>query len=102
MVPPVTGETLPKFEVFNVGSGVATSIAELFRLVTHHCQNDDDRIPFHANFDPTKPTGRTCIVLDCNKALDVLVWIPKVPLVKGIRKTYEWLKCKLGDLEELP
>jgi GDP-L-fucose synthase len=79
------------YEVFNVGSGTATTIRELAETVVATCANGSDWRP-NIRFDPLKPTANTSLALESSKARDILGWKPKVSLPEGIAKTYEWLK----------
>ncbi len=79
---------LEGFNIFNIGSGVETSILDLLNMISS--------ILGQKNISPIyKPRRRHEIYrikADISKAREILNWSPKVPLEDGIRRTIEWYK----------
>ena len=74
--------------VFNVGSGAATSVAELHercRAVT-----GDDRPP---RVEPAREGDIRHSMLDVSLAERELGWRPQVGLDEGLRRTWEWIQA---------
>ncbi len=74
---------------FNIGSGVATSVAELHgrcRAVT-----GDDRPPSQA---PPRDGDVLHSVLDVSLAARELGWEPHVGLDDGLRRTWDWMQLR--------
>ena len=73
------------FELFNVGAGHGVSISDLVsKIITASGQS------LEIDFDLTKPTIKTSINLNCDKAKKMLGWKPETSLEKGIEKTIAW------------
>jgi UDP-glucose 4-epimerase len=72
---------------FNVGTGVETSIGELYRLVASAC-----RIDAPPRFGPGKPGEQRRSVLDPSRAQTALGLAEVVPLAEGMRATSEWFR----------
>lgn len=74
--------------IFNVGSGIGTSLNELLSTM---------RTVTRAKLDVHYSAGRSvdvpANVLGCSRARRHLGWQPEVPLAEGIRRTYEWLRA---------
>jgi UDP-glucose 4-epimerase len=73
--------------VFNVGTGVETSVRELYDLVAAAC--DVDAPP---RFAPAKPGEQRRSVLDVSLAREALGLSQLVPLDAGMRATAEWFR----------
>ncbi len=73
--------------VFNVGTGLETSVNELYGLVAAAC--DVDAPPRYA---PGKPGEQRRSVLDPSRAREVLGLTELVPLEGGMRATAEWFR----------
>jgi UDP-glucose 4-epimerase len=73
--------------VFNVGSGVETSVAELHA----QCRSvaGDDRPP---RLEPPREGDVLHSVLDVTLIGQRLGWRPDVPLGDGLRRTWDWLR----------
>jgi UDP-glucose 4-epimerase len=71
--------TAPATGVFNVGTGVGTSIAELARLMLSAAGQPGRPIE-----STRSSTGRSCIVVDASTTTDVFGWRPGVSLSQGI------------------
>lgn len=75
------------FEVFNVGLGEAISIKELVKKIVAGSGKN-----LVIEYDKSKPTIDTKLVLDVRKAQEKTGWVPRVSLEEGIQKTIEWYK----------
>ena len=73
--------------VFNVGTGVETSVRELYGLVAAACGCD---VP--PRFGPAKPGEQRRSVLDPSRARETLGLTELVPLEGGMRATAEWFR----------
>lgn len=77
--------------VFNIGSGVGTSLIELIGIIEQvlghkmQCEHAPDR-----GFDV--PVN----VLNIDRAINCLHWRPKTTLREGIQKTFQWKKAMMG------
>jgi len=76
-----------KFELYAVGLGGATSVADLVKKIIQHSGKK-----LTMTYDKSKPTIKTTLYLDCSKAKQELGWEPKVSLDEGIQKTMDWYK----------
>ncbi|NHN60116.1 MULTISPECIES: NAD-dependent epimerase/dehydratase family protein [Halorussus] len=87
-------------EIYNVGTGVATSIKELAKLVVESTNLDRDIV--FEDIEPGEeskqverdrlPQELEKMVLDPSKAKQKLDWEPQVNLREGLSLQYEWLK----------
>jgi UDP-glucose 4-epimerase len=75
--------------VFNVGSGVATSVRELHERC--RAVSGDERPPRQA---PPREGDVVRSVLDVSLAAAELGWRPEVSLDEGLRATWEWLRAR--------
>ena len=73
--------------VYNVGTGVETSVRELYGFVAAACGVDTP-----PRFGPGKPGEQRRSVLDPSRARDVLGLTGLVPLDAGMRATAEWFR----------
>ena len=71
----------------NVGSGIETSINELFKLVSEITGYVES-----AEYLESRPNEINHMNLDCNRAKNYLQWVPKTSLAEGIKKTVSFLK----------
>ena len=73
-------------EIINVGTGYDISIKELTEVIA-------EVVGYTGNirWDTSKPNGTPRKVMNVDKLLD-LGWKPKVDIVEGLNKTYEWFK----------
>ena len=76
-----------KFELYTVGLGAATSVADLVKKIIAHSGKK-----LTMTYDKTKPTIKTTLYLDCSKAKQELGWEPKISIDEGIQKTMDWYK----------
>jgi UDP-glucose 4-epimerase len=72
--------------VFNIGSGVETSVLELHERC--RAVSGDDRTPLQA---PPREGDVRRNVLDVSLADRELGWRPEVSLAEGLRRTWDWL-----------
>jgi len=77
-------------EVFNIGSGIETSINHLARMIL--TLNGNNLEPRHIDRRDIDNIRRR--VLNIEKIRHTLRWIPTTTLEKGLEKTYSWLKSK--------
>jgi GDP-L-fucose synthase len=77
--------------IVNIGWGQDVTIRDLAELVMSVIGYDGRVV-----FDSTKPDGTPRKVLDVSRLLD-LGWQPRIPLKKGIERTYAWFKEHLAE-----
>lgn len=73
--------------IFNVGTGVETSVRELYGLVAAACG-----VEAPPRFGPAKPGEQRRSVLDVSLAREALGLTQVVPLDAGMRATAEWFR----------
>jgi UDP-glucose 4-epimerase len=73
--------------VFNVGTGVATSVLELYRAIV--AATGIEREPEHVD---ARLGELQRSVLDASAAERELGWSPAVSLAEGLRRTWEWVQ----------
>jgi len=83
----VVKKSLGKFQLINIGSGSAISIKELVRKIIKISGKEKT-----IKFQHDKPTIKTSVILNYDKATKLLNWKPKVSLDMGIMKTIDWFK----------
>lgn len=71
--------------IFNIGTGIETSITMVFKQIKTIFNSSLQEI-----FCQAKPGEQRRSVIDCTKAGAVLHWQPEVPLIDGLKKTYEY------------
>lgn len=74
-------------ETVNIGSGVETTVNDLYRLMAAAADYPGD--PHRA---PERPGDLLRNALDISKAERVLEWKPWTPLAEGLRATIAWFK----------
>jgi UDP-glucose 4-epimerase len=74
--------------VYNVGSGIETSIAELADSVLVAL----DRSPgeYEVRTGPTQPGDQRRAAANVTALRDATAWVPKIPLEAGLRRTVTW------------
>ena len=77
--------------VYNVGTGIETSVNDLFRIVV-----DLTKVEFKEVHGPAKRGEQARSVIDCAKLQRTLGWEPKVELREGLRRTVEFFRDGLG------
>jgi UDP-glucose 4-epimerase len=80
----------PGSDVFNVGTGVETSVNELFREINALTGNGVEEV--HV---PAKPGEQQRSVLDARKAEHELGWRSEVSLREGLGQTIEWFRQRV-------
>ena len=75
------------YELYNVGCGYATKIKD---LVANIIQLSGKKLDIE--HDLTKPTIKTTVFLNCDKAKNDLGGTPKISLENGIKSTLSWYK----------
>jgi UDP-glucose 4-epimerase len=79
-----------KVGIYNVGTGVPTSINTIHEYLTEITQYDQE-----ASYIP-RPVGEVLkTYLDSSKAKRDLGWEAEVPLEEGLRRTVEWFRSRL-------
>jgi len=78
-------------QAFNIATGKATSVNELFSLLGKLCHFFGKPV-----YLPERPGELKESVLDIKKAKKLLSWQPKFSLEEGLRKTLLWLKSLKG------
>lgn len=78
-----------EFDVFNVGSGLPSTVGEVVELALQ-CASYK---PGQVLFSQDKPTTIGYRALDCSKAKHILGWEPECSLVRGIEETTAWWKA---------
>jgi len=77
----------PAHSVFNVGTGVQTSVNTLFDVLSKAFGHTDP--PIH---DPARPGEVRHTYLDCTRLKETTGWVPKYDLPAGIQNTVEWFR----------
>jgi len=77
-------------DVFNVGTGVETSVNELAEIIANHVGNVEVLNVPERDIDNIRRRS-----IDIEKIHQRLGWSPKVNIKKGIEKTLEWYKNTL-------
>ena len=73
--------------IFNIGSGVETSVNEIFSTVIRITG-----VELPPKYGPERKGEVKRIVLDISRAFEKLGWAPKTSLDEGIKKTWEWMQ----------
>jgi UDP-glucose 4-epimerase len=74
-------------EIVNLGTGVGTSVNQIFREL-----KDILGFPGEPIYEPARPGEVQRIYLDSTRAGQVLGWRPRVPFRDGLRQTVEWTR----------
>ncbi|MDZ7315004.1 MAG: SDR family oxidoreductase [candidate division KSB1 bacterium] len=74
-------------EILNIGTGIETSVNELYDLLMRLC---DSKIA--AKYGPAKAGEQRRSVLDVRRAAEVLGWRPRVSLEEGLARTIEFFR----------
>jgi len=75
------------FALFNVGSGICVSVAELVRKII-----DASGRQLRIEYDLSQPTIPTSLSLDITRARQEIGWEPTMSLDDGIRETIRWYR----------
>jgi UDP-glucose 4-epimerase len=73
--------------VYNIGTGIETTVNELYRHVAAACGS-----PKSARYEPAKPGEQRRSVLDVGLAAKELGFSPAVSLPEGLRRTAAWFR----------
>lgn len=76
---------------YNVGTGVETSINDLFRILIQHTGSSCKEV-----HGPAKKGEQARSVIDSAKLRHELSWEPKISLSEGLKKTVEYFRERLG------
>jgi len=76
------------FDVFNIGSGAQTSVAQAVEWVLECAAHSPDKIVYVQG----KPATIRLRALDCSKSKKALGWEPVCSVKEGIRRTCVWWK----------
>jgi UDP-glucose 4-epimerase len=74
-------------DVFNVGTGVETSVNRL-----HELCREISGAASPARHGPPRPGDARRSVLDVSRAAEALGWSPQIALREGLRSTWEWMR----------
>lgn len=77
-----------QFDVFNIGSGVRTTVGEVVEWALSSAGHTPSRI----DYNDRRPTTIPFRALDCSKARDMLGWAPALTIRQGLEKTVQWWK----------
>lgn len=75
-----------RFDVFNIGSGVRTTVGEVVAWALQCAAHSPREIVYRAD----RPVTNRLRALDCSKAGSLLGWRPEVTVEEGIRRTTDW------------
>lgn len=79
-------------ETVNIGTGVETSIAELYRMMA-----DSAGVSREPEYGPERPGDIPRSALDPSKAAKVLHWFPEYTLEEGVKETLGWFREELEE-----
>jgi UDP-glucose 4-epimerase len=77
-------------EIINLGSGVGTSVNQIFDMLAAACGNQIEK-----KYGPAKLGEVFCTYLDGSKAQEVLGWEAQVPLKEGLQATLDSFRAKI-------
>ena len=83
-----------KSQIFNIGTGVGTSVNDLFKVLSKISSYEKD-----ATYEPPRPGNLKKSILDCNKAKNILNWSSTVSLDDGLKETIQFFKDELETTE---
>jgi nucleoside-diphosphate-sugar epimerase len=89
------GEAGPvQHDIFNLGTGRETSIAEILELVSTIL---DRELPISASKERLRPPGSEVerLLADASRAAAELRWEAEVTLEEGLRRTIDWFAASL-------
>jgi len=75
-----------KFDIFNIGTGTATTVADVVRWALKYAGHT----PSSVLYSDKGPTTVPFRVLDCTRSGTVLGWRPEIPVEEGVKRTVEW------------
>jgi UDP-glucose 4-epimerase len=74
-------------EIYNVGTGIETSVNELFRLINQNFNNSIKEV-----HGPAKPGEQMRSVITSEKLFKKFGWKPSTKLEDGLKKTIDYYK----------
>ena len=77
-------------EIVNIGTGIGTSVLQIFRELQSLLGFEQEPI-----FDKARPGEIQRIWLDAARAREVLDWAPRVSFREGLQRTVEWSRVAL-------
>lgn len=77
--------------VYNVGTGVETSVNDLFRILLQHTGSSCKEV-----HGPAKKGEQARSVVDSSRLRHELSWEPKTSLVDGLKRTVEYFRERMG------
>ena len=81
-----------KFKLYNLGCGKAISVRGLVEKIID-ISNKDIRV----EYDTSKPTIKSNILIDSSKVKEELSWKPITSLEEGIKKTMDWYNKNINS-----
>ncbi|HYO14516.1 MAG TPA: NAD-dependent epimerase/dehydratase family protein [Thermoanaerobaculia bacterium] len=78
---------LPGFHVYNVGTGVETSVVDLYKELARSVGSD-----LQAQHGPAKPGEQQRSVIDAGRLRGELAWPEPLPLREGLQRTADWFR----------
>lgn len=81
-----------KYEVFNLGSGQATSVEDIVNWALKYSGHR----PSLVSYNEKAPAAIKYRVLDCSKVRKMLAWQPAYSVEEGVERTVEWWKENKG------
>lgn len=81
-----------KERIFNIGSGVGTSLVEVIELIAEATGKNPE-----VSYTESRPFDVPTNVLDISLAKEHLGWHPHTDLVSGIKRTWKWVERVMRD-----
>jgi len=75
-----------KFDIFNLGSGLRTSVGDVAELVLKYA----DYLPERILYQNDRPSTISVRALDCSRINEKIGWKPMYSQEEGIQKTMKW------------
>jgi len=75
-----------KFDIFNLGSGVMTTVGQVVDLSIKYSKHNPSKIFYHQD----KPTTIKVRSIDCQKIQNCLKWKPQFTIEQGVKLTTQW------------
>ncbi len=75
-----------KFDIFNIGSGVRTTVGDVVSLALKYAGHNPKEIRYAID----KPSTVRSRVLDCTKVKEALGWQAQYTVEQGVEKTLKW------------
>lgn len=76
--------------IFNIGTGVQTSIADLAKMIVRLCDSSSEII-----FRPGRPADLFSLEADISETTKLIGWKPKFTVEEGLKRTIPWFKKHL-------